>query len=61
MARRWAEGAEVSLEGSVAGAGGRGAVSVLIEKDFQCLHGSPEDQADCFPNPRARESTTSGR
>ncbi len=41
---------------------GPGGPSVLIEKDFQCLHreGAPEDDdVDCFPNPLADLSIAS--
>ena len=29
-------------------------IDILIEKDFQCLHRSPEDTPGAFPNPLAR-------
>jgi Family of unknown function (DUF7009) len=51
MAEEWAGSDRVSL--SLNRAGGSGP-SLLIEKDFQCLHReqrSPADDADAFPNP----------
>ena len=49
-ARRWAAAADqVSVRGDQDAGDGR-RLSVLIEKDFECLHG--EDAADdAFPNP----------
>ena len=47
-ARRWAETDEVSLHGAA------GAVSILIEKDFDCLEPREGDEKlDTFPNPKA--------
>ena len=47
-ARRWAETEEVSLHGAA------GAVSILIEKDFDCLEPREGDEKlDTFPNPKA--------
>lgn len=48
--RRLAETDEVGIEGR------SGAVHVLIEKDFQCLHGGAVEETDqtAFPNPAAR-------
>jgi hypothetical protein len=51
MAQEWTGSDRISL--SLNRAGGP---SLLIEKDFQCLHGderSPDDDADAFPNPAA--------
>jgi hypothetical protein len=53
VAQQWAESDQISL--SVDRADDRGP-SVLIEKDFQCLHRdetSPNDNVDAFPNPLA--------
>jgi hypothetical protein len=49
MVKGWADGEQVGLEGSCAG------VTLLVEKDFQCLHreGTPAD-ADAFPHPGTR-------
>jgi hypothetical protein len=53
MAQEWASSDQVSLSrDSVEGSG----PTLLIEKDFQCLHGdrtNPSDDADAFPNPAA--------
>jgi hypothetical protein len=46
-AKRWMEGRETGIEGS------SGPLRVLVEKDFQCLHGDAETNADAFPNPLA--------
>jgi hypothetical protein len=49
MAREWASSDRISL--SLSRAGGP---SLLIEKDFQCLHReerNPADDVDAFPNP----------
>lgn len=49
MARDWAETEEVSLHGAT------GAVSILIEKDFDCLEPRAGDEKlDTFPNPKAQ-------
>jgi hypothetical protein len=45
-AMRWATSDTSGVEGV------SGDVRLLIEKDFQCLHGDPGDQADTFPNPK---------
>ena len=33
---------------------GFAAVQLVVEKDFECLHGAPEEQEDCFANPNVR-------
>lgn len=43
----WIESDQVGIEGS------DGPLSVLVEKDFQCLHRSSAEDADGFPNPQA--------
>ena len=51
VARQWAAGGQVGLEGSQP-AGGE-PLRILIEKDFECLDAAPgESQDDAFPNPR---------
>ena len=47
--QQWAASDEVSIRTTDAASG----VGLLIEKDFQCLHGDGENQPDCFPNPLA--------
>lgn len=46
-AKRWIEGSEAGIEGKT------GPLHILVEKDFQCLHGDAEQDADAFPNPLA--------
>ena len=53
MAREWADSDQVSLSLHRADDSGP---SLLIEKDFQCLHSderNPSSDADSFPNPLA--------
>ena len=45
MAREWAEGDDVAIAASQDG------LSILVEKDFQCLHKDDTSQADAYPNP----------
>jgi hypothetical protein len=53
VARRWAAGDEVGIEGAQP-AGDGGPLKILIEKDFECVDApADESQADAFPNPRA--------
>jgi hypothetical protein len=42
----WIESDQVGIEGS------DGPLSVLVEKDFQCLHPESPMDADAFPNPQ---------
>jgi len=53
-ARQLRDGDESGIESAD---GSDGAVRILIERDFRCLHGDGEDQADCFDNPLARETS----
>lgn len=46
-ADEWARGDRVGISGT------HGPVSILVEKDFQCLHGADEPDADAYPNPLA--------
>ena len=48
VAKQWIESDETGIEAS------SGALKLLIEKDFQCLHRSPESGEDPFPNPLAK-------
>ncbi len=43
----WARGNEVGIEAH------QGGLQILIEKDFACLNGTDEQNADTFPNPLA--------
>jgi hypothetical protein len=48
LGARWARGDEVAMEGNQA------QLSILIEKDFQCLHkGEEARDLDAYPNPAA--------
>ncbi len=52
-ARAWSTSGDVGIAGEV-GVGARGALSVLVEKDFACLDGPLEANLDTFPNPLAK-------
>jgi hypothetical protein len=47
LATEWIESDQTGLEAST------GTLRLLIEKDFQCLHRSTEQEEDSFPNPLA--------
>jgi hypothetical protein len=47
IAMQWIESDQTGIEAST------GALKLLIEKDFQCLHREPEPDEDSFPNPLA--------
>jgi hypothetical protein len=47
VASRWASGDDVAIDAL------QGDLQVLIEKDFACLNGTDEQNADTFPNPLA--------
>jgi hypothetical protein len=49
---RWAAGDCVAMEANLP-VGDRGQLQVLVEKDFACLTGTEEQNADTFPNPLA--------
>ena len=50
LAKEWASSEMVSVSN-----GADNNLSILIEKDFQCLHQRPdEDESDNFPNPDAQ-------
>jgi hypothetical protein len=44
-AREWATTERVAISGEQA------TLNILVEKDFQCLHGESVLDADAFPNP----------
>ena len=52
LAREWVRGEEVEVYGSQP-AGPGAALGLTVEKDFQCLHGEGEPDADAFPHPLA--------
>jgi hypothetical protein len=43
--KAWAGGGEVGIEGQ------DGPLRILVEKDFQCLHGDAGAEPGAFPNP----------
>jgi hypothetical protein len=49
-ATRWTSTDEVGIEGYQP-IGDAAGLRILIEKDFACLHGTQEQNADSFPNP----------
>jgi hypothetical protein len=53
VARQWASGDQVGIEGSQPAPGGK-ALRIVVEKDFECIDAPPgESQDDAYPNPRA--------
>jgi hypothetical protein len=50
VAADWAAGDDVGIE-AMQPAGNDGALQILVEKDFACLNGPPEQNVDTFPNP----------
>lgn len=53
VVRTWSESAQVGIEKEQPVGGGR-VLTVLVEKDFKCLHGAASRvDADAFPNPNA--------
>jgi len=54
IANEWANTDLVSLENNQ-NLNERGELSILIEKDFQCLVPRNEDESDLFENPQAKE------
>jgi hypothetical protein len=51
VAREWAATDRVEIAGEQPGRDGE-ALSILVEKDFKCIHKDSED-AESFPNPLA--------
>jgi hypothetical protein len=59
LAQNWIDSDQVSLSHESAG---DDSPSLLVEKDFQCLHSEDRDasdDADSFPNPSASEENNS--
>ena len=52
LALSWAEGHEVGIYQTV-DLGPRGALELIVEKDFACLDLSDAENIDTFPNPNA--------
>jgi hypothetical protein len=50
QAQQWSLGEDAGIYASVE-LGANGALELIIEKDFACLHGSEEENRDAFPNP----------
>ncbi len=50
VARLWASESEVGVSASIDVGGA--ALTVLVEKDFACLHGTEEENRGTFPNPK---------
>ena len=48
QAKMWASSDQVGINLKISG------VEIAIEKDFKCLHGPTENEAECFPNPLAQ-------
>lgn len=49
LANTWASGDDIGIEGATP-AGPR----IIIEKDFQCLHGDSAPDPEAYPNPNVR-------
>jgi hypothetical protein len=54
MVRRWASTDQISIEGEQA-VDNQTSLRILIEKDFACIDGTDEQDADTFPNPLIEE------
>ncbi len=48
VAQKWIHSDQTGIEGASA------SLKILIEKDFQCLHRSSEEDRQAFPNPLAQ-------
>jgi uncharacterized protein DUF7009 len=51
VAREWAATDRVEISGTQPGRGGA-ELSILVEKDFKCIHNDSKDE-EAFPNPLA--------
>lgn len=51
QARNWIDSDEAGIEGR------NTTLHILVEKDYQCLHRSSEEDQDGFPNPLADQQT----
>ena len=56
LVAQWASSDEIAVQRDQS-LGSAGALKILIEKDFECLHGAPDDepQDDAYPHPHMRE------
>lgn len=50
VAHNWSEESETGVNAAVDLGGA--SLSILVEKDFACLHGTAEDNVGTFPNPK---------
>ena len=50
MVSHWGSSDDVGIE-VIQAAGDESSLEILIEKDFACLNGDPEQNIDTFPNP----------
>lgn len=50
QAQKWSLGDDVGIYATI-DLGPRGALELIVEKDFACIHGSDEENRDAFPNP----------
>jgi hypothetical protein len=57
IARHWVETEEVGFETQL-NTGETEPLHILVEKDFQCLHRRGEEEADNYPHPAAKGSTS---
>jgi hypothetical protein len=55
VAIQWTDSDGVSIHASQP-AGAKVDLQLLIEKDFQCLHGTADQEPDAYPNPLAAVS-----
>jgi hypothetical protein len=55
---RWASTDQIGIEGEQA-VDNQTSLQILIEKDFACIDGTDEENADTFPNPLAEEGKLS--
>jgi hypothetical protein len=49
--QRWAKSEQVAIEANQPIDANR-SLSILVEKDFQCIHSHTEENSDAYPNPR---------
>jgi hypothetical protein len=54
MVRRWASTDQISIEAEQP-TDDQTSLRILIEKDFACIDGTDEENADTFPNPLVAE------
>jgi hypothetical protein len=55
QAVHWATSSEIGIEVTQP-SGESASLSLLVEKDFECLHPGQEKTADAYPNPQAFRS-----